>query len=231
MSDKVSELKEKAAQRAVEYIESGMVVGLGTGSTTLFAIRKIGELVNQGKLKDIRAIPSSLQSEKVALELGITLISFDDESKIDITIDGADEVDEDLNLIKGGGGALLREKVLAQNSKELIIIVDEKKLSIKLGTKWHVPIEVIPFAENAESEYLRKLGARTKVRENLDGTKFITDNRNLIIDANFGIIEDVNSLSSLLDKRAGILEHGLFVKLTDRIIVGTNEGVKIIESH
>jgi ribose 5-phosphate isomerase A len=156
---KQDELKQKAAHRATEFVDSGMVVGLGTGSTTAFAVIRIGELLKSGDLKNIVGIPTSIRTETLAGELGIPLCGLDDQALIDVTIDGADEVDPDLNLIKGGGGALLREKLVAQASRQNIIIVDESKLSACLGTHWALPIEVIPFAVKTEENFLKSQGA------------------------------------------------------------------------
>lgn len=143
---------------------------------------------------------------------------------IDITIDGADECDEELNLIKGGGGALLREKILAQASKRLIIIVDESKLSTYLGTKWHVPVEVIQFAADVEQKFLESLGAKVVKRKNAEGKDYVTDENNFILDANFGAIKNPEELAVLLNKRAGIVEHGLFIGMTSELICAMSDG-------
>jgi ribose 5-phosphate isomerase A len=158
-------LKQKAAERAVDFVQSGMVLGLGTGSTTRFALEYIGLRIKTGQLRDIVGIPSSFQTEKIAKELGIPLTNFDEHQEIDLTIDGADEVDLHLNLIKGGGGALLREKILAQSSRRNIIIVDEHKLSPKLGTHWPLPVELIPFAIKPVANYITSLGAKIILRK------------------------------------------------------------------
>lgn len=225
----MSNLKQIAAEKAVEFVESGMVLGLGTGSTTLFALKKIAVLLKEGKLKDIKGIPTSVQTEQAAVELGIPLTSLIEFNEVDLTIDGADEVDAELNLIKGGGGALLREKIIAQASKKEIIIVDESKVSGKLGEKWHVPVEVIPFALGSVEHYLRTEGAEINIRVNSDGTPFLTDEKNLIIDANFGIINEPAILAGKLNAKAGIVEHGIFTGLTDMVIVASENGVKVLE--
>jgi ribose 5-phosphate isomerase A len=220
------ELKKRAAFRAVEFVDSDMVLGLGTGSTTRFAVERIAERIKTGDLKNIVGIPSSIQTEKLARELGIPLAGFDQRSQIDVTIDGADEVDPDLNLIKGGGGALLREKVLAQASRQNIIIVDGSKLSPQLGTNWALPIEVIPFACKAVEIFLGSLGASASVRTRDDGSPFQPDQNNLILDAFFGQINDPVKLALLLNERAGIVEHGLFLKLASDVIVAAAEGIR-----
>lgn len=225
----IEELKKAAAEGAVKYVKSGMVVGLGTGSTTYYAIKKIGELIRDKELTGIIGIPSSVQSEELAKEFNIPLTTFDKHTEIDITIDGADEVDENLNLIKGGGGALLREKVLAQATKKEIIIVDESKLSKILGTKWIVPIEIIRFALKVESEFLESIGGKPKLRISENNKPFITDEGNYILDTNFGEIENPGILAQQLESRAGIVEHGLFINLVSEVIVATTEGIRIIE--
>ncbi len=254
-------LKKLAAEKAVDEILSGMIVGLGTGSTVQFALEKISERIKNGELKNIRCIPSSNQTEKDAIRLGIPLVTLNEvgsrlsavspelsvdeaiqyqvssiqhpaSSIIDITIDGADEADEHLNLIKGGGGALLREKILAQASKRLIIIVDESKLSKQLGTKWTVPVEVVQFAASVEQKYLESLGAKVVRRKNAEGKDYVTDENNFILDANFGEIKNPEELAVLLNQRAGIVEHGLFIGMTSELICAMNDGkVRIQKSE
>lgn len=222
MMTKSEEQKKAVGEKAVEYVKSGMVLGLGTGSTAYYSTLKIGELYKSGELKNIKCIPSSSQTEKLAKELGLPLTDFNTHQEIDVTIDGADEIDESLNLIKGGGGALLREKIIAQSSKRLIIVADESKLSNKLGTKWHVPIEVIQFAVGVETKYLQSLGAKVEIRKTADGENYITDENNFILDANFGIINNPEQLEFLLNRRAGIVENGLFIGLAKRVIAIKN---------
>ncbi len=164
-------LKKIAAEKAVESVESGMVLGLGTGSTVYFALKRLGELLKSGGLEKIVGIPSSKRTEKLALEFGIPLTTFDEKQSIDLTIDGADEADEKLNLIKGGGGALLREKIIAQNGGEFICVIDESKMSKTLGEKWALPVEVIPFAKEVEKKYLESLGAKVSLRKDEAGKR------------------------------------------------------------
>lgn len=219
------ELKRKAAVIAVGFVEPGMVVGLGTGSTTQFALERLGERIRSGGLRDIAGIPSSLRTEQAARELGIPLTDFETHPLIDVTIDGADEVDPDLNLIKGGGGALLREKVLAQATRRNIIIVDESKLAPRLGTKWALPVEVVPFARPAEERFLASIGAAVKLRSK-DGRPVTTDQGNLLLDAAFGPMENPAAIAEKLNGRAGIVEHGLFIGLAHDVIVAGREGVR-----
>jgi ribose 5-phosphate isomerase A len=220
------ELKQKAAFQAVEFVKSGMVVGLGTGSTTEYAVKRIAELLNRGELSEVVGIPTSIRTENLARELDIPLVGFETHQNIDLTIDGADEVDPDLNLIKGGGGALLREKVVAQVSRRNIIIVDESKLVPKLGTGWALPIEVIPFARYTEEVFLSDLGGAVTVRISDEGTPFSTDQNNLILDTNFGQIKEPSKLTAQLNERAGIVEHGLFLNLATDVIVAREGGIK-----
>jgi ribose 5-phosphate isomerase A len=217
--------KQQAAERAVAYVASGMVVGLGAGSTAILATRCIGQLLREGRLHDIVGFPCSSAIEAEAHALGIP-ITLDPRDAIDLTIDGADEVDPDLNLIKGGGGALLHEKIVAQASRREIIIVDESKLSPALGTHWPLPVEVIPFGWHFQLCFLESLGARVTVRQQSDGTLFKTDHGNLILDCAFGPIRQPAALAARLDARTGIVEHGLFIGLATEVIVAGADGVR-----
>jgi ribose 5-phosphate isomerase A len=221
-----SQLKQQAAEYAVQFVESGMVVGLGHGSTAIFAVRRIAQLLREGQLQGILGVPCSLQVEEDAQRLGIPLTTLDEHPIVDLTIDGADEVDPDLNVIKGGGGALLREKIVAQASRREIIVVDESKLSPALGTHWPVPVEVTPFGWRSQSAYLESLGAKPVMRLNSDGTPIKTDQGNLILDCHFGPVPDPAQLAARLSERAGIVEHGLFLGLATDVIVTGVEGVR-----
>ncbi|MBI4228763.1 MAG: ribose-5-phosphate isomerase RpiA [Deltaproteobacteria bacterium] len=221
-------LKKEAGETAAHFVKSGMVVGLGTGSTTRFALEEIGKRIKSGKLKDIVGIPSSIQTEKISKELGISLTTFDEFQEIDLTIDGADEVDPKLNLIKGGGGALLREKILAQASKRNIMIVDESKLSPQLGTHSPVPIEVIPFAWKLVEKFLTSLGGQVRLRIKDDGNPYTTDQDNFILDTRFGPISDLEGLASNLSNKAGIVEYGLFLGTASEVIVAGENGIRFL---
>src|SRR5512143_2931156 len=177
--DAAQALKQQAADQVLAYIQAGMVVGLGAGSTAVLAVRGLAEKLSHGELTDIQGIPCSRVIEAEARRLGIPLTSLEDHPVIDLTFDGADEVDPALNLIKGGGGALLHEKIVAQASRREIIIVDESKLSPALGTHWAVPIEVIPFGWGSQVAFLESLGAQIRVRMGDDGAPFKTDQGNL----------------------------------------------------
>lgn len=226
MNGSLDELKKQAAEKAVESVRDDMIVGLGTGSTTLFAIRKIGELVSKKMLANIVCIPTSQKTESEARALNIPLTTLQEHPRIDITIDGADEVDPDLNLIKGGGGALLREKIIAQASKQVLIVIDESKLSPRLGTKWPVPVEVIEFGHKPVSNYLESLGAKVKLRLDKNGKLFRTDEGNIILDCNFGPIPDLEHLNTDLNKQAAIVENGLFLGLASEVIIAGKEGIE-----
>lgn len=213
--------KQQSAERAVTFIESGMVVGLGTGSTAVFATRRIAELLRTGQLHDIVGFVTSQATWAEARRLGIPLLPEEMPRAIDLTIDGADEVDPDLNLIKGGGGALLREKIVAQASRRVIIVVDDSKLSPRLGTHHPVPVEVLPFAWQSQLRFLESLDARVSLRNLADGTRFVTDSGNLIMDCDFGPLADPAGLADSLSRRAGVVEHGLFLGLaTDLVVAG-----------
>ena len=219
--------KQQAAEHAVEFIQSGMVVGLGTGSTAIFAARRIASLLRNGQLQGIRGFATSKAVWKEAeQELSIPMMTEEMQGTIDLTIDGADEVDPHLDLIKGGGGALLREKIAAQASRRVIIIADESKLSPHLGSQRRLPVEVVPFGWRSQFRYLQSLGAQVRVRQNADSSPFVSDSGNMILDCNFGPFADPADLASRLNARAGIVEHGLFLGLATDLIVAGREGIR-----
>lgn len=222
--DKTQQDAEKlaAALAAVKFVKDGDVVGLGTGSTTTFAIKELGKRVKEG-LK-IKAAASSIRTEELAKSLGIEILDLGFLSKIDISIDGADEFTESLDLIKGGGGALFREKIIASLSKNAIIITDASKKVKKLGA-FTVPVEVIPLAYQYVFDQINELGGKGILRS-VDNKTFITDNGNLIIDADFGLIDDPEKLSTDLNQINGLLAHGLFINITSKVIM--SEGTDII---
>jgi ribose 5-phosphate isomerase A len=218
--------KQEAAEYAVKYIQSGMTVGLGTGSTAIFATRRIAALFHSGQLTHIVAFATSKAVWQEAVKLGVPMLTEDLPQEIDVTIDGADEVDPQLNLIKGGGGALLREKIVAQASGREIIIVDESKLSPQLGTHWPVPVEVLPYGWQSQARYLASLGAEITIRRTPDGREFRTDQGNMILDCRFGPIIDLEEMACLLQAQAGVIEHGLFVNLAQDVIVAGPGGIR-----
>ncbi len=222
----ITELKKQAAEYAVKFVQSGMVVGLGHGSTAIWAVRRIGELVKSGELHDIVGIPCSLTIEQEAHELGIPLSNFAQHPVVDVTIDGADEVDPNLELIKGGGGALLREKIVAQASSRQIIVVDDRKLSPALGSRFAVPVEVIPFGWQSQLTRLEAVGAQWQLRQTDKGVPFETDQGNYILDCNFGPMKDPFKVAAELNELATVVEHGLFLKMATDVIVAAEDGIR-----
>ncbi|MBI5092694.1 MAG: ribose-5-phosphate isomerase RpiA [Candidatus Hydrogenedentes bacterium] len=226
MNQDLASFKRMAAEHAVTFVKPGMVVGLGHGSTAIWAVRRIADRIHSGELRDIAAIPCSLTVERDARELGIPLATLEEQPAVDITIDGADEVDPALNVIKGGGGALLREKIVGQATKRYVIIVDESKCSPTLGTTWPVPVEVLPFGLRAHTLYLESIGATPKLRRATDGQPFNTDQGNLILDCAFGPIPDPRSIAQKLNEHAGIVGHGLFLGMATDLIVAGSSGIR-----
>ena len=208
--------KEVAARASLKYVRDGQVVGLGTGSTATIAIRLLGELV-RGGLK-IRGIPTSIASRDLAMQLGIPLTTFDEVQQIDVTIDGADEFDPALNLIKGGGGAMLREKVVASATKQQVIVTDSSKQVQMLG-KFPLPVEVIGFAEPLVTKEISDLGARVVQRKDSVGKPYLTDEGHHILDCHFGEIPDPAALARMLSDMPGIVEHGLFVGMASVVLM------------
>jgi len=209
--------KETAARAAVELVEDGMVVGLGSGSTAACAIRMLGHRCDEGLR--LLGVPTSENSRQLALEYGIPLTGLELGQPIDLVIDGADEVDPELNLIKGGGGALLREKIVAAAAKQVVIIVDHAKLVPVLG-RFHLPVEFVPFGQGVVARALAHYGVAMSLRaENGEGP-FVTDEGNHIYDLAFDTIEDPCGLARQLDSIVGVVEHGLFIDMADRVIVG-----------
>ncbi|EPX60518.1 Ribose 5-phosphate isomerase A [Cystobacter fuscus DSM 2262] len=219
--------KREAAERAVESIQPGMVVGLGTGSTAAHVVHRLAALRSEGKLLDVKGVPTSRRTEALAESLGVPLTTLEAHPVLDLCIDGADEVDPALRLIKGGGGALLREKIVAQASRRLIIVVDEGKLSPRLGTRWAVPVEVVPFGWRSQALYLEGLGARVTQRLGPEGSPFVTDQGHFILDCAWGALEDPEALAARLQARAGLVEHGLFLGMTSELIVAGSRGVEV----
>jgi len=213
--------KQAAAYQAVEAVKAGMVVGLGTGTTAYFAIEKLGERGRDGLL--VKAVCSSATTEDLARKAGIEIIEFSTISNIDLYIDGADEVDEQFNLMKGGGGALVREKIVAFNSKQFIVIVDSSKRVQTLG-KFPLPVEVVPFAVNLTIQHLEKLGGRAVLRQK-EGKTFISDNGNFIVDVHLAKIENPVAMNAAINVIPGVVESGLFDgKMVHQVIVGYEDG-------
>jgi len=223
------EAKRKAAIAAVKHVKDGDVVGLGTGSTVLYAILEIGRMVREGGL-DIIGIPTSEKTNSIAVDAGIPLTTLDEYPQPDIAIDGADQVDGELNMIKGLGAALTREKVLDSAAKLLVIVVDETKLTDKLGLEQVVPVEVLPFAVTPVSKALRKIGGKPILRaSDSEGKPVQTDNGNFIVDVDFGPIEHPTVLEKEINMILGVIECGLFLGMADVVYVGCKDGVKKLE--
>ena len=212
--------KQLAGKHAADGARDGMVVGLGTGSTAYFAIKRLGDRVKEGLR--IRGIATSEQSLSLAVQFGIPLTDFDEVARIDLTIDGADEVDPAFNLTKGGGGALLREKIVASASELELIVVDETKLVDRLGA-FPLPVEVVPFGWRLTEEHLSALGCETSLRRDQE-RPYVTDNGNYILDASFGRIDDPAELERRIRGICGVVECGLFVGLAHRIVIGRQDG-------
>jgi ribose 5-phosphate isomerase A len=200
--------KEAAARASLQFIKDGQVVGLGTGSTAAYFIQLLAQEVKKGLR--IRGIPTSLRSQELALSLGIPLTTLDECQEIAVTVDGADEVDPQLRLIKGGGGAMLREKIVASATKQLVIVADDSKRVPVLG-KFPLPVEVIRFAQALVAKRIASLGADVQLRRSADGKPYVTDENNHILDCKFGQIADADELARQLSEMPGIVEHGLFI--------------------
>ena len=216
----MEELKRMAAKEAVKRVKDGMVVGLGTGSTAKYAIIEIGRMVREGM--EIVGVATSVESERIARDEGIELADLNDYDTLDITIDGADEVDTHLNLIKGGGGALVREKIVASCTAHEIIIVDESKMVDSFS--FPLPVEVIRFGWKRTAEKLASLNLKPQIRHG-----FVTDNGNYILDCHYDSLENYRELHEEINNLPGVVENGLFIDMAREIIVGRREGVEIIE--
>lgn len=225
-SDPRARWKRAAAERATQWVRSGSIVGLGAGSTALFAVKRIGAMLASGEISNILGVPCSGSVATAAGELGIPLTTLEEHPVVDLTIDGADEVDPQLALIKGAGGALLFEKIVAQASRREIIVVDAMKLSPALGTRRALPVEVVPFGWRSQSLFLESLGGHPRLRRGADGKPFRTDANNLILDCQFEVIRDPRGLGRALSERAGIVEHGLFVDLATDLVVAGDDGIR-----
>ena len=218
--------KRRAAERSLDYVEDGMVLGLGTGSTAAHLVRLLGERVRDGLR--VQGVPTSRATEALAAGLGIPLVGFDRVTRIDLTIDGADEIDANLDLIKGGGGALLREKIVASVSDRYLIIADESKLVPLLGA-FALPVEVTPFALAVVTARLEAEGAAPVLRRGAGGDPMMTDEGHHLLDCAYGAITDAPALARALTGIVGVVEHGLFVGMADVAVIGRDDGVEVIE--
>jgi len=226
--DWVEDAKRRAALEAVKCVRDGFVVGLGSGSTAAYAIEEIGRRVKEEGLH-LLGIPTSYQSFLLAVKCGIPVTTLHEHPVIDLTIDGADQIDPVLNLIKGMGGALTREKIVAASSKRLIIVADERKLTDKLGRGQTVPVEVLPFGVPLVSKRIREIGGKTILREVGKGVPYVTDNGNFILDVDFGVIENPYKLNEILKMIPGVVETGLFLDMAHTAYVGTRTNVRKID--
>ncbi|MGT2771459.1 ribose-5-phosphate isomerase RpiA [Streptococcus marimammalium] len=220
-------LKQLVGIKAAEFVSDGMIVGLGTGSTAAFFVEELGRRVKEENL-DIVGVTTSHDTTIQAKALGIPLKSIDEVTHVDVTVDGADEIDDDLNGIKGGGAALLMEKIVASYTKHYIWIVDDSKLSRKLGS-FKVPVEVIPYGFKQLFRHFEKQGFKPSYRYDDKGDLLVTDMKHHIIDLHFDIIHEPKKLAKLLDETVGVVEHGLFNNMVDTVIVGSSNGVSIID--
>ena len=221
--------KRAAAERAVEFVEDGMVLGLGTGSTAKHVVDVIAERRERGELRAIVGIPTSSATREHARARGVPITDFDELSGCDLTIDGADEIGPGLDLIKGLGGALLWEKIVACASDRMVVVADETKLVGRLGEKAPLPVEVIPFGWTLQQRFLEELGADASLRRNAAGEPFVTDGGHYVLDARFeGGIEDARMLEAALRERVGIVESGLFLRIATEAVVAGPNGVRVL---
>ena len=223
--------KQRAAEAAVELLRDDMVVGLGTGSTAECFHLALADAIKSGKLRNIRVVPTSVRAEEHAKELGIAVVTLAQYPHPDITIDGADDIAPNVDVTKGLGGALLREKVVAQNSKRMVIIADESKVVSVLGERSPLPVEVTVFGHEIQASFLRSLGCEPTLRLNKDGSPYVTDNSNFIYDCRFARIDDPQKVELALKSRAGVVETGLFLGIAEAAIIGSDSGVRRITRH
>ncbi|MGB6168382.1 MAG: ribose-5-phosphate isomerase RpiA, partial [Geitlerinemataceae cyanobacterium] len=219
--DPVKLMKQQVGQAAADLVQSGSIVGLGTGSTTAYAIEYLGKRLQSGDLKDIKGIPTSFQASVLAKEYGIPLTTLDEVDRIDIAIDGADEVDPQKNLIKGGGAAHTREKIVDALAEQFVVVVDASKLVDKLGSTFLLPVEVLPMAMTPVMRAIEKLGGKPQLRMGVKKAgPVVTDEGNLVIDVKFDSIDNPAELEKTLNNIPGVLENGLFVDVTDLVLIG-----------
>lgn len=224
----IEEAKKRAALEAATHVKDGYIVGLGTGSTAEYAIEELGRRIREEGLS-IKGVPTSLRTEEVAKRNGIPLTTLDENPIIDVAIDGADQIDWSLNLIKGRGGALTREKIVDSAAREFIVVADERKLVNRLGEGGAViPVEVLPLAARPVMEKLRELGGEPVLRM-ADGEPFKTDNNNFIVDVKFGAIENIKDLNARMKSIPGVIETGLFIDMADIAYIGCRDGVRILK--
>ncbi len=226
-------LKEQAAAKALSFVKSGMTLGLGTGSTTAYFVNMLGAKLKSGELSDIRGVPTSKATDEQARGWGIPIVTLAEYPKLDLAVDGADEVDPARNLIKGLGRALLREKIVEVHAEKFVVIVDESKMVARLGTRDALPVEILPFEADAHIHWLNTLdGCRAIQWLEEDGSPAMTDNGNYLAKCYFDEgIADAYELAQALSTRPGIVEHGLFLDMTTEVIVAAEDGIKVLTSE
>lgn len=225
--DERERMKQRACQRAAEEVHDGMVLGLGTGSTVYYFLHELGRLVRDGMR--VTGVPTSVRTAQLATELAIPLTTLDAHPHLDLAVDGADEVDPHLNLIKGAGGALLREKIIAASATRFVVVVDDSKVVPQLGTRYPLPVEVVPFGSSPARRALEQLGASVALRCGADGQAWISDNGNHILDCRFGLIADPVGLQQALLEIPAVVDSGFFLSMTAMAIVGHAEGVRLLQ--
>ena len=230
--------KQQAAEYALNYVQSGMLLGLGTGSTTYFFIRALGERIHTGELSDILAVSTSIASTELANSLGIPQTTLSECARqgsmplLDLAVDGADEVDPELNLIKGLGRAALREKIIEMHARQFVIVVDESKLVPQLGRRGPLPVELVPFEVELQLLWLRSLGCRAELWLEDDGSPVVTDNGNNLVRCWFETgIANPYALASILAERPGIISHGLFLNMATHVIIAGSDGIRVVMRH
>ena len=226
IADRRTRYKREAAEAAADRVASGDIVGLGTGSTAVWVVRGLAERLARGRLSDILCIATSQVTEDEARRSGLALTTLGSHPVVDITIDGADEIDPRLNVIKGGGGALLREKIVALASRRWVVVADESKLSDALGQRRSLPVEVVRFGWQSQKSFLERLGANVARRVAPDGIPFVTEQGHYILDCRFGPLKDVHTLATTIKARTGVVEHGFFLDMAHLAIVAGAQGVR-----
>lgn len=220
-------MKQRACQRAAQEVQDGMTLGLGTGSTVYYFLHELGRMVREGLR--VTGVPTSIRTAQLATELAIPLTTLDAQPHLDLAVDGADEVDPVLNLIKGAGGALLREKIIAASAARFIVVVDDSKVVPQLGARYPLPVEVVPFGVSPARRALEELGATVEVRSGTDQQPWVSDNGNYILDCRFGPIADPVALQHALLKIPAVVDSGFFLQMTGMAIVGHAEGVRLLQ--
>jgi ribose 5-phosphate isomerase A len=220
-------MKQLACQRAAQEVQDGMVLGLGTGSTVYYFLQELGRMVREGI--HVTGVPTSIRTAELATQLAIPLTTLDDQPHLDLAVDGADEVDANLNLVKGAGGALLREKIIAASADRFVVVVDDGKVVTQLGERYPLPVEVVPFGHNPAIRALEGLGARVTLRRGTDGQTWVSDNGNYILDCHFGPMPDPVALQKELLAIPAVVDSGLFLHMTEMAIVGQADGVRLLQ--